>query len=268
MKINPYYEFVKNFFLSYNCSISDQGPYHMTIQLSADMDEELMNRPFYWHYMKKMNRQGEPMQLTFTHTNGSEIEGIYLHAGSPMLQRIYGIAMKKGQSARLYESIKEPVDQKAMNPWLILNALIQYRGKQARDEQLSVGINLIHGTILTNMMDSLWNISFDSQVSDYTFPMTPVISLISGYKRIHNYLDTYIQAADDSWAKDSILQLEKEQHLLQRFFETEDVSKDDFLKEQAQIETRYQPRVTISIVNGGLFYISQQTSQGLLMKTT
>ncbi|UOQ42540.1 YqhG family protein [Halobacillus salinarum] len=264
MKENPYYEFVKHFFLSYGCSIVEQSPFHMTIQLTAEVDEELMNRPFYWHYMKKMNRQGEPMQLTFTHTDAADQEGIFLHPGSPTLHRIYRMAVDKGRTTRLYETIEQPIEQKAMTPWLILNIQLQYRGKQTKNEQLSIGLNLINGGILENVMDKVWNVTFEPKVSDYTFPMTPIISLESGYRRMENYIENYVAGQDDAWVNESEAQLREELHLLKQFVLEENMTDEDYYKEKEQIETRYKPRISLSIVNGGLFYISQQTSNQLV----
>lgn len=75
------------------------------------MDEEIMNRPFYWHYMTKMNRPGDPMQLLFTNTSHSKEGGIYLHAGTPKLHTIYGAAIKKGKTARLCFQIDQVLSE-------------------------------------------------------------------------------------------------------------------------------------------------------------
>ena len=37
----------------------------MTVQLTIELDKELMNRPFYWHYLEKTGGVPNPMKLTF-----------------------------------------------------------------------------------------------------------------------------------------------------------------------------------------------------------
>ncbi|CDQ17921.1 YqhG family protein [Halobacillus karajensis] len=259
--VNPYKTFVKQFFLSYGCSIIDDLPSHFTIQLTSEMDEEIMNRPFYWHYMKKMNREGDPMRLTFTDTDQKQAGGIYLHAGTPKLHTLYNTAIKKGRTARLYEVIHEFTAQnRAMSPWLIVNALLHYRGKQTKDEPISIGINLIHGTMMLGMMEKIQHMDFEPTVSDYTFPMTPVISLSNAYKRMERHIETYIAQQDNQWIKESLLHLKQETQLLESFYESEDIDLDSFTKEREQIDNRYKPYIEMEVINGGMFYISQETS--------
>lgn len=263
-----YFNFVQQFFTSYECPIIEKSNHHLKIQLTDQMDEEIMNRPFYWHYMKKMNRQGAPMQLTFTHTNQSRDGGIYLHAGTPKLHTLYKKAMEKGKTTRLYEAIETPLHNRAMTPWLLMNISLHFRGKQTKDELLSVGLNLIHGTLVKGMMERIWDYDFETTVSDYSFPMTPVIGLNSAHKRIEKYVEEYAATIDDQWIRDSLNQLTEEKNLLNSFYESEDISLDLFTQETEQIDTRYRPRINMEIVNGGLFYLSQETSKKVLNQET
>ncbi|MBH0229853.1 YqhG family protein [Halobacillus yeomjeoni] len=266
MNTKPHFDFLRQFFNSYECPVIEESSHHLKVQLTSQMDEEIMNRPFYWHYMKKMNRPGDPMRLTFTHTDHAQDGGIFLHAGTPKLHTIYQTAMEKGKTARLYEVIQQPIQNGALTPWLVINLLLHYRGKQTKDEPLSFGLNLIHGTLIKGMMECLDGHDFDRKVSDYCFPMTPVINLKSAYSRIEKFVENYTTTLDDSWIKDSLHQLEEEKSLLDSFYASEDIGLDQFTQEREQLDTRYRPRFSIEVINGGIFYMSQQTSQHLLMK--
>ncbi|MFC7320862.1 YqhG family protein [Halobacillus campisalis] len=265
MKQNVYYDFTKEFFTINGCLIEEKNAKHMKVLLTRQMDESLMNRPFYWHYMKKMNREGDPMSLSFKDISiGEEEEGIYLHAGTPKLQQIYQTALEKGYITRLYESINHPTHNLAMHPWLILNMKITFRGKQSKDKILSIGLNLINGAITHNMMELLEHIKLIQKISDYTFPMTPMIKLESAYNRIIQHVETYLTTLDTDWAEQSIQQFNYEKQLLQKFFHSDDIGEEQYQKELDQLAIRYKPRVTIKIANGGLFYLSVHTSQNLL----
>lgn len=253
------FNFVKQFFTVNGCTIFEQSPSHMKVQLTSEMDEEIMNRPFYWHYMKKMDREGDPMQLTFTENR--DIDGIYLHAGTPKLHTIFHTAMNKGKSARLYEETEE---QGALTPWFVINVFLHYRGKQTKNEHLSLGLNLLNGAFVKNMMGLLRHYSFDQKVSDYTFPMTPIIQLRSAYQRMEGFVESYAGRADHQWAKDSHQQWEQEQALLDSFFESGDLSEEYYLNEKEQLSKRYHPRIEMEVINGGLFYLSQTSNQQLL----
>ncbi|TGB04321.1 YqhG family protein [Halobacillus salinus] len=257
----PQYTFVREFFTSNGCTISEEGPTHMTIQLTSEMDEEIMNRPFYWHYMKKMNRMGEPMELTFTESK--DIEGIYLHPGTPKLHTIFQTAMTRGRTARLYEVTQ---DKGGLTPWLVINLFLHFRGKQSKNEHLSLGLNLLNGAFVQNTMEFLRQYDFDQHVSDYTFPITPIIQLPSAYRRMEGFVEQYAGSLDHQWAKDSRQHWEQEQSLLNSFYKSGDLSEDYYTNEKEQLSKRYHPRIEMEVVNGGLFYLSQSSNHKILQQ--
>ncbi|UOQ93720.1 YqhG family protein [Halobacillus shinanisalinarum] len=266
MTTSMYYQFAKDFFTTHGCIITEEGNQSMHVKLTNDMDEALMNRPFYWHYMKKMDRVGEAMSLTFTDGIMEEDSGIHLHAGTPKLHQMYQLAIERSYSTRLYEYLPSLTVNKALHPWLILNIKVTYRGKQTRDEVLSIGLNLINGALITKMMDKIWEFDFRSTVSDFSFPMTPIVRTESGYHRIIRYVNERLDSLDDQWEVQSLHQLKDEKDLLHRFFTSDDVDEEYYEKELEQIDVRYKPRISIQIANGGLFYLSQETSQQLFLQ--
>ncbi|MCA0970103.1 YqhG family protein [Halobacillus litoralis] len=256
---NHHFHFVKHFFATNGCTVLKESPSQLQVQLTNDMDEQIMNRPFYWHYMKKMNREGDPMQLTFTEDRS--VDGIYLHAGTPKLHTLYRTAMKNGKTARLYEATSS---KGALTPWLVINFFLHFRGKQTKNEHMSLGLNLVNGAFVHHMMDRLENFSFEQKVSDYTFPMTPIIQLSSAYKRIEGYVEQYAGTLNHDWARESHEQWQQEQDLLESFYSSGDLSEDYYKNEKEQLSKRYVPRIEMDVINGGLFYLSQNSNQGIL----
>lgn len=53
MRQTDIHQFLKRYFLANNCSIVTETPSYLTVQLTIELDKELMNRPFYWHYIEK-----------------------------------------------------------------------------------------------------------------------------------------------------------------------------------------------------------------------
>lgn len=265
MTSTPYFHFVRQFFTLNDCTIVEESESHIKFQLTSEMDEEIMNRPFYWHYMRKMDREGAPMQLAFTEVKrDDDREGIYLHAGTPKLHTIYQTAKKRGRTTRLYESLDDANSNGALQPWLIVNHHLHFRGKQTKTLSLSIGINLINGMLLPDMMTRLEVIDFSVTVSDYTFPVTPIIGLLNAYKRMESYMESYISSLEHQWAYESLNQLKEEEALLQSFYESNDIAFEPFTNEVEQLNKRYNPRITIEAVNGGLFYLSHQTCQNII----
>ncbi|RWZ60094.1 hypothetical protein EQV77_02030 [Halobacillus fulvus] len=265
MELNPtlYRDFAQDFFTLHQCKIIEESSHHFKVKLTSDIDEEIMNRPFYWHYMKKMNRSGDPATLSFHLSQSENHEGIYLHAGTPKLHTLYRTAMKKGKMTRLYEATDVPNHHEALTPWFAINVLLHYRGKQTRNEHLALGLNLINGSIIPSFTESIWSESFKATVTDYTFPMTPIINLRSAYKRIEGYIESYVSRKTHEWAQQSIEQLKEEVTLLKSFYESGDMEEEQYQKEYDQLKERYEPRIIMEVINGGLFYLSGQTNAKL-----
>ena len=89
MAITNLNQFLQDYFVSHRCKILENNDGILKIQLTEEMDQALMNRPFYWHYIKKIGQQGEPMDLTLiTNPNKKDVKGEWIHFGSPRLQQI------------------------------------------------------------------------------------------------------------------------------------------------------------------------------------
>ncbi|ENH97452.1 hypothetical protein J416_05548 [Gracilibacillus halophilus YIM-C55.5] len=65
MEITNLFHFLKDFFEHQECHVSISDQHALSVQLTRELDEALMNRPFYWHYMDKIGRKGDPMTLEF-----------------------------------------------------------------------------------------------------------------------------------------------------------------------------------------------------------
>ncbi|WP_042145911.1 YqhG family protein [Paucisalibacillus sp. EB02] len=255
MAINLH-SFLENYFEAHHCDILSNQNGVLKVQLNEKMDRALMNRPFYWHYIKKMGRDGDPMQLTLISNQDSlEERGERIHFGSPRLQQILNHLKENERFTRLFQVIQANQNT-ALQPWLVVNIKISYIGKHKKDEVFSIGLNLINGIMKTEMMESLSDKEFGMKISDFCYTITPIIKPISGYKRILSVLDQYIQDLDHEWAKESLQELENEMNLLKHFYEgAYDEELEQMEKELRDLKERYQPKIQIKVVNGGIFYI-------------
>jgi len=262
-----HYQFIKTFFQEYGCPIVEDNNGRLVIQLTDEMDEALMNRPFYWHYIKKMGRQGDPMSLTLiTNPALREEKGEYIHSGAPRLRQFYQYLLENNKYTKLYETVDHSPVHAPMIPWLVVNVKVHYFGKQKKDETHSVGLNLIHGTMLSPAMEKIESIKFEPTISDYTFPMTPLIKVASGYRRILRFIEDHIEAQDKTWVQETLLAREKERKLIEAFFTDKDneAERRQLEKEMDDLMGRFTPRVTIEVINGGMFYLTQETANTMI----
>ncbi|WP_028783194.1 YqhG family protein [Thalassobacillus devorans] len=259
-------QFIRSFFYEYECPIVSDENGRLVVQLTDKMDEALMNRPFYWHYIKKMGRQGDPMSLTLiTNPELTEEKGEYIHSGSPRLRQLYRYLLENCRYTKLYEAVQRFNQQSPLVPWLIVNIRVSYYGKQKKDEILSIGLNLIHGTMVSPIMEKLEKYQLETTISDYTFPMTPLIRIPSGYQRILSFIHDHIESTDRTWANKALETLEEEEQLLHAFFQKDDDEEREFMEKELEgLKGRFTPRVTVDVLNGGLFYLTQETTNELI----
>lgn len=257
-----------NYFTANQCEIVEKNNGKLTVQLTDVMDELLMNRPFYWQYVKKLGYPGEPMQVSFiTNPERREEKGEWIHFGSPRVHQIFGTLTTKGKFTRLFEHV-ENIERTPLDPWLVINVKISYMGKHKKDEILSIGLHLINGAMKLDMMDHLRSIKLQNSIADFCYTITPMIKVASGYRRILQHIETKLQNEQHEWAQESWQHLQEEKQLLGHFYTDDEDESAAKLKEQEllDIENRYQPRISIDIINGGVFYFTQKTSQHLLKK--
>ena len=89
-----------------NVKLVENRPSYMTVQLTIELDKELMNRPFYWHYLEKTGGVPNPCSLTLItdpDTVPENIKGETIHFGSPRLHQIFQSTKNLASYIRLYE---------------------------------------------------------------------------------------------------------------------------------------------------------------------
>ncbi|MEN1970572.1 YqhG family protein [Lentibacillus sp. N15] len=261
MAIENLNQFLVRYFTAHDCQLLHNADGVLTIQLTEEMDKVLMNRPFYWHYIKKMGNQGDPMQLTLiTNPERQEEKGEWIHYGSPRLHQIFNHLRTNEKYTKLFQQI-ETTTKTALYPWLVMNVKISYIGKQKKDELLSIGLQLVNGMMRFNMMDRLNELPLQMTVSDYCFTISPLIKMKSGARRIESVISDHIKQQSNDWAAASLKTLEEESAMLKHFYQ--DVTGEEqavqMEKELQEMNNRYQPTISYNVINGGIFYLQEGT---------
>ncbi|MBO8156116.1 MAG: hypothetical protein H0Z32_06645 [Bacillaceae bacterium] len=274
MEQKEIHEFLRNFFELNQCSIVHEKPGKLMVQLTEDMDRLLMNRPFYWEYIKKIGRQGEPAVITLiSGPDRKDEEGEWIHFGSPRLHQIFQALQDQNRYSVVYEQAEISGQNQPLIPWLVLNIKISYKGRQKKDEILSLGLHLINGAILHSFMETMKTVQLDTKIGDYCYTISPIIRFRSGYRRIERYLQTYVEEQNKDWAKEAYRSFQEEKELLDHFYHVylENEEKEEREKKEAQyraelnqLEKRLLPEIHIQTINGGIFYLTNKTTNRLL----
>lgn len=246
--------FLKRFFTSHQCEISEEENGKLSVQLTVEMDKALMNRPFYWQYIESTGQVGEPKKLTLiTDPKKIKDDGEWIHFGSPRLQQIFSYLSKTAKFTHLYQQLHVSTNT-MLQPWLLLNICIVYEGKQKKEELFSIGLNLINGSFVFDMMEKLKNIQLSPTISNHCYTISPLIKIASAYLRIEKYLDNYILEKEHEWAVESYHLLQDEIMMMNHFYEDKE-NEEEMKKEMEDITARLQPKISYEVINGGLIYL-------------
>lgn len=256
MKITDLHAFLQTYFTTYHCEILHDQDGVLTVQLTEEMDRVLMNRPFYWHYIKSTGHSGDPAQLTLiTNPIKRDEKGEWIHFGSPRLQQIFNHLKQISGHIKLFQKI-DTTENTALYPWLLTNIKISYQGKQNKDELFSIGLNLINGTMKTKMMEILEALPLHITISDYCYPISPLIKLNSGFMRVNAVIEDYLKDQTYDWADESLTTLSEEIDMVKHFYEAE-MDNDHLQKEIDDLTSRYSPKISHQVINGGIVYLAE-----------
>lgn len=262
MKQHEIHQFLEKYFTANNCEIVENGQGYMTVQLTVELDKELMNRPFYWHYLEKTGGVPNPMKLTLItdrQMTPEHIKGEEIHFGSPRLHQIFESTKNLAGYIRLYEkNLFSNGQHVPLRPWLGINLKISYQSDRKRDVFKSIGLQLINGQMVENFHEQLLQLKLTPKIPDYSFTLSPLIMPGSGVSRIEAHLRNELESEDHQWAAEARKRWQQDLQLLEHFYEEAEEKGESYDNEKKALQEQYEPKVKISIINGGLFYLTEK----------
>jgi hypothetical protein len=259
MQQHEIHNFLTRYFQTNDCHILQDGSGYMEVQLSIHVDKELMNRPFYWHYLEKTGGTPSPMKLTLiTDQNKApkHVRGEVIHFGSPRLHQIFESTKNLASFIRLYENVQNTGANIPLHPWLCLNTKISYQCDRKKDTMLSVGLNLINGMIVDQFHDRILNLKVSPKIPDYCFTLSPLVKPQSGLRRLESVIRQAVENQEHDWADRARERLKEDMDLLDQFYDGLEEMPESYEVERAAIQEQYEPNIHIKIINGGLFYLT------------
>lgn len=262
MQQQEIHNFLLEYFQANDCEILENTTGYITVQLTMELDKELMNRPFYWHYLEKTGGIPNPSKLTFI-TNQKEtpdnIKGETIYFGSPRLHQIFDSTKHLASYIRLYEDHHQLHKQTPLLPWLCMNVRISYQCDRKRDIFKSIGLQLINGQMVEDFHDLLQQIPLTPKIPDYSFTLSSLVKPKSGMSRIETYLKSVINLDDHTWAEEARKRWNQDLRLLDHFYEDMEEQNESYETEKKALQEQYEPKITISFINGGLFYLTEKS---------
>ncbi|WLR43910.1 YqhG family protein [Bacillus carboniphilus] len=267
MKQTEIHQYLLQFFKANDCNVIEQTDGSLAVQLTIDMDKQLMNRPFYWHYVEKTGGVPQPKKLILK-TNHQNEDGELIHFGSPRLEQMFNATKQLGRYIRMYETIQNKHENIPLQPWLNVNVVISYICDKKKQRSLSLGLNLINGIIVEEFFNQLHSISLTPKIPNFCFTTPGLIKPKSGLVRLQKYIEDNLRKESDTWAKEALQRWQQDLSLLEHFYEEVDEKPEEYQVEKKSLQKLYDPHIEVSVQNGGIFYLSERFHQLLFTSTS
>ena len=253
------HDYLLKFFKENNCHILNNDDHYINVQLTIEMDKKIMNRPYYWKYLESTNGEPNPAQLTLITDKNKLMEdgikGEVVHFGSPRLSQLFQATKELGSFVQMYERVNKFEKNTILTPWLGVNYKISYYSDQTKEMLYSLGINLMTGNLIEEFQESLREVDLDPTMSERRFNLPYIIKPIRALERLDVVIDNIIQQDDHTWAEEAKERWQKDQKVLEYFYEGVEKKPDCYEMEKKAMEQQYEARIKIEILNGGLFYM-------------
>lgn len=259
------HRFAERYFSANDCQIIERSPHHLKVKLSVKVDKELINRPFYWMYVEKMNLQPNPTTLNLISKPEKAPEGFngeFLSFGTPRFRQILQSAINQGRFIRLYENktpeTNNPNNSSPYTPWFGVNYKLSYICDQKKDELLSLGINLYDGQIKSNFYPQIKQRIWTPKIPAHRHIIRPRFQLIECLGKLENFIEEHIKKQDSTWAREAKKRLDQELKQVSLYYpegESETGTEAEKKQRIQEIYWQYHPRIEVDIINAGLFYL-------------
>lgn len=252
------YRYLTRFFKASGCTLlptPHQGQIH--VRLTEKMDQLLMNRPFYWHYIHQTGGTPETATLILN-TDLTLADGEPVYLGSPRLHQIFETTKQLASFIRMYQKLPDQANR-SLEPWIELNVKISDQCDLKRDRIASIGLQLINGTLVEGFHQVLNKLTLSSRMPDYCYTLTPLITVRSGLARIEKLIERELRSESTEWADEAEKRWKQDQQLLDLFYEHETEMPEVYSRERETLKEQYQPRTTVRLINAGLYYLRSES---------
>lgn len=262
--------YVTQYLQAMNCHIVERSPGHVKCRLSERADRDLVNRPLYWSYVEKLGLAPQPVTLSLVFDPEQAppgAQGEHVTSGSPRLLQIFRSAQKHGRFVRLYEdtpfNVRSPRGSRPYTPWLCVNYKVEWICDQLRNEIHSLGIQLLDGAVQDAFYEMLISRRWTPRLPSHRFFSAPKLTLFEAVSQLEFYIQGYLEQKDNTWARAASERMQEELDRLADYYTAAPPPRTEEAEFRAEYERRrretkwqYQPRVHVSVINAGLFYMA------------
>lgn len=278
-------KFVLAYLQSTGSRIIEKGPAHVTVKLSPEADRALTNRPYYWSFVDRTGAEPETMTFRWNFeppdpssspaapppivANGARIIQDDVYFGSRRLGQIFESVGQAGKCVMLFEEPPKgsagPLGSQPYTAWLGVNFKASYECDMKREELYGMGISLATGVIDEQFLQRLKDIRLTPRLPSNVHLLRNGLSLRRAMTQLEHAVERKLKSADFGWAEEADERRRDELALVEQYYEPmieraataeqAEALKARYGRRREEIDWQYRPRVTLSVINCGIFHL-------------
>ncbi|MGO4184616.1 YqhG family protein [Paenibacillus sp. TAF43_2] len=191
-----------------------------------------------------------------------------LFFGARKLEQIFDAAKAKGSFVHLFQES----DKRSNNPftstpytaWLSVNMRVEFACDRKREEIHSYGVSLATGQCVEHFYDRLLTHKLTPRLPANIHITKNGLSFNKALSIIEQTLERKLRSYDYSWAESASARLKEELDRINGYYEplvknaieeNKPAIEEQFAQRQSEIRWQYEPRVTASAINCGIFHL-------------
>ena len=191
-----------------------------------------------------------------------------LHYGSRRLDQLFDSAKSNGSYVCLFQEPDKrsahPLHSTAYTAWLGVNLKVEFACDMKREEIHSYGISLATGQCVDKFHDQLLGHKMTPKLPPNVHTAKNALTLNKAATIAEQTLERKLRTYDYKWAEAAAARLDVELSTIRHYYEPllETVEEENrqtlteqFKRRQEEIKWQYEPRVTVSAINCGIFYL-------------
>lgn len=192
----------------------------------------------------------------------------HIHFGSGRLNQLFDYVRQNGRNVLLFaEPPRGAFPASATWPytaWLGANFKVSYECDVKRDELYGWGISLATGVIDERFRERVQAAKLTARLPEGVHVLKSTLSPRKAIAQLEAHLERKLKRGDFSWALEAesrrLDELERVVHYYRPLIERADNAeqrealKNRLKKREAEIDRQYRPRVTVSVMNCGIFH--------------
>ncbi|GLX68165.1 YqhG family protein [Paenibacillus glycanilyticus] len=200
--------------------------------------------------------------------NGVRTHREDLYFGSRKLEQLFGAAKNSGSYVNLFQEPERrsntPFQSTPYTQWLGVNMRVEFACDRKREEIHSYGVSLATGLVVENFYDRLKNLKLTPRLPANVHVTRNGLSFAKALNLVETSLERKLKGYDYSWAEDATARLEEELARIRHYYdpmvqqaeeEVKSAIEEQFNQRQTEIRWQYEPRVTASAINCGIFHL-------------